>query len=298
MRSHAQSSTGSAASATGAGAWLGRRASRALVALCLSTAGLTLPATPVAARGRGAAAARSSGRAVSTPAGGAAAAQHSRAVSTPRGTAATVNTGRAVSTPHGSAAVVHHGRAVSTPRGTAYVGRTAAVRTGPRPYPHAPYAYGGRHYYAYRPYAYHRYTPFYWGAGFRPYGALVATMAATAVAVSVANTQYYYASGVWYLPSEGQYQVVAAPVDATVTSLPPDAVAIGNDEYYYGGTYYQKTAKGYVVVAPRAGTVVENLPPGGEEVAMGDRKYVKIGETYYQPIEQDGRAKYEVVEVK
>jgi hypothetical protein len=47
-----------------------------------------------------------------------------------------------------------------------------------------------------------------------------------------------------------------------------------------------------------AGTVVENLPEGGEEVTVGDRKYVKIGETYYQPIEKDGKQMYEVVEVK
>jgi len=31
---------------------------------------------------------------------------------------------------------------------------------------------------------------------------------------------------------------------------------------------------------------------------MGDRKYVKIGETYYQPIEKDGKQMYEVVQVK
>ena len=31
---------------------------------------------------------------------------------------------------------------------------------------------------------------------------------------------------------------------------------------------------------------------------MGEQKYVKFGETYYQPIEQNGQSKYEVVEVK
>jgi len=68
--------------------------------------------------------------------------------------------------------------------------------------------------------------------------------------------------------------------------------------YYYGGTYYNKTAAGYTVAAPTAGTIVENLPEGGEEVTMGDRKYVKIGETYYQPIEKDGKQMYEVVQIK
>jgi hypothetical protein len=32
-------------------------------------------------------------------------------------------------------------------------------------------------------------------------------------------------------------------------------------------------------------------------VTVGDRKYVKFGDVYYQPIEKDG-PKYEVVEVK
>ena len=31
---------------------------------------------------------------------------------------------------------------------------------------------------------------------------------------------------------------------------------------------------------------------------VGERKFVKIGETYYQPIEKDGKQMYEVVEVK
>ncbi len=271
MPSEAQSSTGSARSPTGETAgWsvIRRLCSVALVGVSLIVAGVTpAVARGAAARGgRGAAAAHTSGRAVSTPAGG--------------------------------AAVVHQGRAVSTPRGTAYVGHTAVVRTSPRPYPHAPYAYGGRHYYAYHPYAYHRYTPYYWGPGFYPFGAIVPTVTATAIVVSVAEHQYHYASGIWYLPSGSQYQVVAAPVGAAVTTLPSGAAAVGDDEYYYAGAYYQKASGGYTVVAPRAGTVVDNLPPGGEEVTVGDRTYVRFGETYYQPIAENGQSKYEVVEIK
>jgi hypothetical protein len=44
--------------------------------------------------------------------------------------------------------------------------------------------------------------------------------------------------------------------------------------------------------------VVESLPEGGEEVKIGDQTYVKFGETYYQPIEKDGRSMYEVVLVE
>jgi hypothetical protein len=51
-------------------------------------------------------------------------------------------------------------------------------------------------------------------------------------------------------------------------------------------------------VPPTAGTVVDNLPEGGEEVTIGDVKYVKFGETYYQPVKVDGKDKYEVVLVE
>jgi hypothetical protein len=68
--------------------------------------------------------------------------------------------------------------------------------------------------------------------------------------------------------------------------------------YYYGGTFYQKTSGGYTVVAPTAGAVVENLPEGAKEQKIGEVTYVKVGETYYQPIQKDGKAMYEVVDVK
>ncbi|HMF42482.1 MAG TPA: DUF6515 family protein, partial [Polyangia bacterium] len=167
-------------------------------------------------------------------------------------------------------------------------------------YARAPYAYGGRRYYAHNTYVYHRYSPFAFGVGFYPFGAAVATMAATAIAVSWANTNYYYNAGVWYMPASSGYTVVTAPVGATVTTLPSGAAVVdpSTGTYYYGGTYYEKKESKYTVVAPQAGTVVEHLPEGGKEVTVGDRKYVKIGETYYQPIEKDGKQMYEVVEVK
>jgi hypothetical protein len=85
-----------------------------------------------------------------------------------------------------------------------------------------------------------------------------------------------------------------------VTVLPSTAVVVdpSTSTYYYGGTYYQKTGGSYKVVAPQAGTIVEQLPEGGKEVTVGEQKYVKIGETYYQPIQKDGKNMYEVVEVK
>jgi hypothetical protein len=43
---------------------------------------------------------------------------------------------------------------------------------------------------------------------------------------------------------------------------------------------------------------VEHLAEGGEEVKMGEVTYVKLGETYYQPIQQNGKNMYEVVNVE
>jgi hypothetical protein len=114
----------------------------------------------------------------------------------------------------------------------------------------------------------------------------------------VANLTYNYYQGVWYAPYGGGYTVVSAPIGATVTTVPSQTVQVENNYYYYGGTYYEKEGDKYKVVPPKAGTVVEHLPEGGEEVTVGDHKYVKFGETYYQPIEKDGKQMYEVVEVR
>ena len=104
------------------------------------------------------------------------------------------------------------------------------------------------------------------------------------------------------MAGSGGYTVVSAPVGATITTLPPQSQTVVVNEttnnYYYGGTYYEKDSKGYKVVEPTAGTIVENLPDGGEEVKMGDVTYVKIGETYYQPFEKDGKNVYEIVDVE
>jgi hypothetical protein len=187
--------------------------------------------------------------------------------------------------------------------------RNTSVRrnTNYRPYPRQPYRYGGYRYNCYHPYVYHPYRPFYWGPVWHPWGFFIATLAVTAVVISVESQQYHYDQGVYYVPSNGGYTVVAAPVGATIVTLPEGSQTIDNsnsnnttvvNNYYYGGTYYEKTTGGYTVVPPTAGMVVESLPEGGEEVKIGDVTYVKVGETYYQPINQDGKEVYEVVDVQ
>jgi hypothetical protein len=72
----------------------------------------------------------------------------------------------------------------------------------------------------------------------------------------------------------------------------------GVKNYYWGGTFYEKVSNGYKVVPPTSGTIVEHISDGGEEVKLGDITYVKLGETYYQPIQLNGKNVYEVVDVE
>jgi hypothetical protein len=170
------------------------------------------------------------------------------------------------------------------------------------PYTRPPYRYGGHAYYSHHPYHYHPYQPYHWGPLWHPWGFVVATLATTAVIVSIHNQQYHYDQGVYYVAASGGYTVVPAPVGATITTLPPNTQTVvvnqTTNNYYYGGTYYEKTDKGYTVVPPTAGTIVEKLPEGGKEVTIGSQKYVQFGETYYQPVKKDGKDVYEVVEVE
>jgi hypothetical protein len=83
--------------------------------------------------------------------------------------------------------------------------------------------------------------------------------------------------------------------------MPQGAETVTNGSssgWYYAGAYYEKTADGYKVVSPAAGTVVQNLPEGGKEVKIGDQTYVQVGDTFYQPIQQDGKNMYEVAQVE
>ncbi len=179
---------------------------------------------------------------------------------------------------------------------------TTVVRNNSIRYNRPPHVYGGHRYYAYHPYYYHPYRPYSWGPAWHPWGYFVARIATTAIIISIANQQYHYDSGVYYTASSGGYTVVQAPVGATITTLPANAEPVVVNEttnnYYYGGTYYEKSDGGYTVVPPTAGTIVENLPEGAEEVKVGDQTYVKYGETYYLPVQKDGKNVYEVVDVQ
>ncbi|HLO82907.1 MAG TPA: DUF6515 family protein [Chitinophagaceae bacterium] len=236
--------------------------------------------------------------------------------------------------------------------------RNTVVRRNSMPYARPPYVYGGYRYRCYHPYYFHPYRPFVWGPMWHPWGFFIATLATTAILISIVDNdvpthydmasnyisgfgfdaiekqllfsgpafmpknnmpeyvlsrsenarlaiagEYYYDQGVYYLKGDGGYTVVSAPLGAKIKTLPTgyETVSVddkGTKNYYYGGVFYEKRSDGYVVVAPMAGTVVEHISEGGEEVKMGDITYVKFGETYFQPIQENGKDMYEVADVE
>lgn len=180
--------------------------------------------------------------------------------------------------------------------------RNTRVVAPTRAYVRPPYLYGGRGYYSFHPYFYHPYHPFYWGPVWHPWGFFITSIATTAIIISLENQRYYYDQGVYYIQSDAGYTVVEAPVGATITELPEGTQTVAVNEvtnnYYYGGSYYEKDGEKYTVVPPTAGTIVPNLPEGGVEVKIGDQTYVQFGETYYQPVQVEGKNMYEVVQVK
>lgn len=190
--------------------------------------------------------------------------------------------------------------------------RNTIVVPSRRPYRRPPYAYGGFFYFSHHPYYYHPYVSYSWGPYYYPWGSFVATLAATAIIVSIiddsgndasaSSEEYNYENGTYYIKTEDGFVAVQAPVGAQVPNIPKESVKVEVAEeetnYYYAGAFYAQNEEGYIVVPATAGTIVPNLPEGGEEVKVGEQTFVQFGETYYQPIQVDGKDMYEIVEVK
>ena len=180
---------------------------------------------------------------------------------------------------------------------------TNVVRRSPYRYSRPPYSYGGFHFYCHFGYSYHPYQPYYYGPTWHPWGFFIGALTATAIVVSVNNAKYHYDQGVFYEQSSGGYTAVQAPNGAVVPDIPDNAQQVVIEQnvtnnYYYGGTYYEKGSDGYTVVPPQAGSLVEGLPEGAEEVKIGDVTYVQYGDTFYQPVNVDGKDMYEVVQIE
>jgi hypothetical protein len=132
-------------------------------------------------------------------------------------------------------------------------------------------------------------------------GFFIGALAATATIIAIDNAQYRYYQGVYYAPVNGGYQVIPAPINAVVPTLPSGFVTmdIGNTTYYYyGGIFYIFSQNGYLVVKAPAGAIVSNLPDGCEQVQAGTITYLKYNNAYFQPIQYNGQNAYEVVEME
>lgn len=148
------------------------------------------------------------------------------------------------------------------------------------------------------PYYYHPYRPYYWGPRWHPLGFFLSALAADAIWFNYNNTRYWYDDGCFYLPQNGGYAVVPAPIGAIVASIPPgyeSPVVDGVTYYYFAGVFYVYTGQGYQVVAAPPGAVIYQLPDGAIDQQIDGQDFLVYNNTWYEPISQDGQDAYEVV---
>ncbi len=148
------------------------------------------------------------------------------------------------------------------------------------------------------PYYYHPYHPYYWGPHWHPLGFFLSALAADAIWLNFNNQRYWYDDGCFYLPQNGGYDVVPAPIGALVASLPPgyeSPVVDGVTYYYFGGVFYTYTGQGYQVVVAPPGAVIYQLPEGATDQQIDGQDFLVYNNTFYEPISQDGQDAYEVV---
>jgi hypothetical protein len=160
--------------------------------------------------------------------------------------------------------------------------------------------YGGGYGGGFRPYAYHPYHPYYWGAGWHPFGYFMGALTADAIMLSIAGSPYYYDNGVYYSPCNGGYQAVAPPVGATVSYLPSgfETVPMGDDTYYYyGGVFYVSQGGSYQVVPAPVGAVVSQIPEGAVQQNINGESYLLYNNAYFVPVSSNGQDAYQVVQV-
>jgi hypothetical protein len=149
------------------------------------------------------------------------------------------------------------------------------------------------------PYYYHPYRPYAWGPHWHPVGFFLSALAADAIWFNYNNTRYWYDDGCFYLPQNGGYDVVPAPIGAMVAALPPGfettVAADGVTYYYFAGVFYVLTGQGYQVVAAPPGAVISQLPDGAVDQQVDGQDFLVYNNTWYEPISQDGQDAYEVV---
>ncbi len=149
------------------------------------------------------------------------------------------------------------------------------------------------------PYYYHPYRPYAWGPHWHPVGFFLSALAADAIWFNFNNTRYWYDDGCFYLPQNGGYDVVGAPIGAMVAALPPGyettVAADGVTYYHFAGVFYVLTGQGYQVVSAPPGAVIYQLPDGAIDQQVDGQDFLVYNNTWYEPISQDGQDAYEVV---
>jgi len=153
----------------------------------------------------------------------------------------------------------------------------------------------------FHPYFYHPFVPYVWGPSWHPIGFFCSVLSTDAVLITLADHQYYYYNGVYYVSGHGGYTVVAPPIGAVVNYLPAGyiTVDVGGDVYYdYGGAFYVSQGGTFRVVPAPIGAIVTEIPDGAIDQNINGVHYLLYNNTYYQPISQNGRDAYEVVQVK
>jgi hypothetical protein len=133
---------------------------------------------------------------------------------------------------------------------------------------------------------------------------------------------YYYYGGTYYRPGPrpNDYEVIDAPLGASVPELPQNArVVVINEQKFYEleGTYYKEEIRNnneiwYTVVGkngkidtdyapvpdngPMEGDIIDKLPEGSRKVKLnGNTYYVSPDDVYYEETMQHNTLKYKVI---
>jgi hypothetical protein len=114
--------------------------------------------------------------------------------------------------------------------------------------------------------------------------------------IGVRGHPYFYFQGVFYDNGPSGYVVIAPPVEASVTELPPgtETVVLGDTYYYYaGGAFYVQQADGtYIVVAPPIGVTVSTLPPDATPILINGMSCYQADGGCYEPVMVNGAVAY------
>jgi Family of unknown function (DUF6515) len=152
--------------------------------------------------------------------------------------------------------------------------------------------------------------------------------------IIIGSNPYYYNDGIYYRNSTSNgYEVVAPPLDATVSKLPSNAtvtVIDGQKYYQVGGTFYQEefdenNRLSYRVVGtdgvintiadaaaipdenlsandeaiPTLGSRYDELPAESKVQVINQQKYfVSSGGVYYKEVIEGDKIRYEVTAVQ